>query len=55
MKRLKNGSFTVTLFLRKDAGYEYRFLLDGLTWENDSQADKYVPNAYGSENSVVVV
>jgi len=55
MKRLKNGSFTATLFLRRDAEYEYRFLLDGLTWENDPQADKYVQNAYGSENSVVVV
>ena len=55
MKRLKNGSFTATLFLRQDAEYEFRFLLDGLTWENDPQADKYVQNAYGSENSVVVV
>jgi len=55
MKRLKNGSFSATLFLRPDAEYEFRFLLDGLTWENDPQADKYVQNIYGSENSVVVV
>ena len=55
MKWLKNGSFTATLFLRQDAEYEFRYLLDGLTWENDPQADKYAPNAYGGENSVVVV
>ena len=55
MKRLKNGSFAATLQLRPDAEYEFRFLLDGLTWENDPQADKQATNAYGSENSVVVV
>jgi 1,4-alpha-glucan branching enzyme len=55
MKRLKNGSFTATLSLRPDAEYQFRFLLDGLTWENEPQADKHVPNVYGSENSVVVV
>ena len=55
MKRLKNGTFTGALFLRQDAEYEFRYLLDGLTWENDPQPDKYAPNPYGSENSVVVV
>jgi 1,4-alpha-glucan branching enzyme len=55
MKQLKYGSFTATLFLRQDAEYEFRYLLDGLTWENDRQADKYAPNPYGGENSVVVV
>jgi 1,4-alpha-glucan branching enzyme len=55
MKRRKNGSFTATLYLRPDCEYEFRYLLDGITWENDPQADKYVANVYGSENSVVVV
>lgn len=55
MERLKNGSFIATLSLRPGADYGFRYLLDGLTWENDPQADKYVENVYGSENSVVVV
>ena len=55
MKRLKNGSFTTTLVLRRNKEYQFRYLLDGLQWENDWKADKYVPNRYGSENSVVVV
>ena len=55
MKRLKNGSFTATVYLRPDGEYEFRYLLDDITWENNPQADKYVPNPYGSENSVVVV
>ena len=55
MKRLKNGSFTTTLVLRRNKEYQFRYLLDGLQWENDWKADKYVTNRYGSENSVVVV
>jgi 1,4-alpha-glucan branching enzyme len=55
MKRRKNGSFAATLYLRPDCEYQFCYLLDGVTWENDPEADKYVPNPYGSENSVVVV
>lgn len=55
MKRLKNGSFTATLYLTPDCEYEFRYLLDGVTWENDPQADKYVSNVYGSDNSLVAV
>jgi len=55
MKRLKNGSFTATLELSRHREYQFRYLVNGLQWENDSSADKYVPNNYGSDNSVVVV
>jgi 1,4-alpha-glucan branching enzyme len=55
MKKLKNGTFTVALTLRCNEEYQFRYFLDGLRWENDWKADKYVPNAYGNENSVVVV
>ena len=55
MKRLKNGTFTATLTLRHNEEYQFRYFLDGSRWENDWKADKYVPNDYGSENSVVVV
>ena len=56
MKRLKNGGFVATLDLDPGHEYEYRYLLDGKVWENDWQADKYVPTQFGdTENSVVVV
>jgi 1,4-alpha-glucan branching enzyme len=55
MKRRKDGSITATLDLKPDREYAFRYLLDGTTWENDPQADKYVRNEYGSENSVIVV
>jgi hypothetical protein len=35
--------------------YRYKFLLDGETWENGTEADRYEENAYGTQDSVIVV
>jgi 1,4-alpha-glucan branching enzyme len=56
MKLQKDGSFNLTINLEKGGEYQYRYLLDGSTWENDDRADKYVKSPYGdSENSIVVI
>ncbi|MFQ5542897.1 MAG: isoamylase early set domain-containing protein [Nitrospiria bacterium] len=56
MKRLKKGGFTSTVNLPSGKEYQFKYLIDEGTWENDWKADKYVPNSYGdSDNSVVVV
>lgn len=55
MKKLKNGSFSVTCSLRAGNSYQFRYVLDGNTWVNDVEADSYVPNTFGEENSVVTV
>jgi 1,4-alpha-glucan branching enzyme len=56
MKRRKDGSFTVTLDLATDREYQYRYLINGRKWENDWNADEYVPTPYGDgDNSVVVL
>ena len=56
MKRLKNGSYVVTLDLDIGREYQYRYLIDRSEWENDWQADKYVPSFFeGCENSVIIV
>lgn len=56
MKSLKNGSFTVTIDLEQGREYQFRYLLDEISWENDWDADKYLPSHFGNcENSVVVV
>ena len=56
MKRLKNGSFVVTLDLESNREYQFRYLLDDEIWENDGEADKYVSHPYGDgENSVVAL
>ncbi|MGD0211565.1 MAG: isoamylase early set domain-containing protein [Desulfomonilia bacterium] len=56
MKLQKDGSFNLSINLEKGREYQYRYLLNGSSWENDDCADKYVKSPYGnSENSVVVV
>lgn len=54
MKKQKDGSFSVTLTLEKERDYQFRYLVNGTEWHNDWEADKYVPNPYSGDNSVVV-
>lgn len=53
MKKLKNGTFKAVVSLESGKEYEFRYLIDGSTWENDWEADNYVTTPYGVENSVV--
>ncbi len=55
MKKLKNGSFSVTISLQPGHSYRFRYVLDGNIWVNDPEADSYAANEYGEENSVVAV
>jgi 1,4-alpha-glucan branching enzyme len=56
MLRLKSGDFSVTLDLETDRTYQFRYLVDGERWENDPEADGYVPSEYpDAENCIVEV
>ena len=55
MKKQKNGSFAASVALERNREYQFRYLLNGETWENDWNADRYVANNHGGENSVVTV
>jgi 1,4-alpha-glucan branching enzyme len=55
MKKLKDGSFSITLSLEPGQSYRFRYRLDGQRWENDWEADAYLPNQFASEDSVVAV
>ncbi len=56
LKKQKDGSFKATLELPVGTEYQYRFVIDGQTWENDWAADKYVASPVSAdENSVVVL
>ena len=55
LKKLKNGDFKTTITLKCDREYKFRYLIDADRWENDWFADKYVPNCYGGDDSVVVI
>lgn len=53
MTALKSNDFTATLELEAGKEYQFRYLVDGNIWKNDTQADSLVANSFGAENSVV--
>lgn len=54
MKRSKNGAFSATIELEKGRSYQFRYLLEQSRWENDADADGYLPTPFGnSHNSVI--
>lgn len=54
MTRNDDGSWSTTVTLTPGA-YRFRYFANGENWANDDAADAYVPNEYGSENSLVQV
>lgn len=49
----KKGALSASVELETGKEYQFRYLIDGEKWENDAEADKYLPTQYGVENSVV--
>ena len=49
-----DGKWRISLVLESGKEYQFRYLVDGRDWHNDWSADKYVPNLFGTDNSVVV-
>jgi 1,4-alpha-glucan branching enzyme len=56
MIKRDDGSFSKTLELSRGREYQFRYVIDGNHWENDWNADKYVPApGIPEDNSVVIV
>ncbi len=55
MKKQKDGNYAATLELEKGREYRFRYLVDDSRWENDWNADGYLPNPFGGDDSVVSV
>ena len=53
LQRRKGGAFSTSLTLAAGREYRFRYLLNGEDWRNDENADAYLPNPFGSEDSVV--
>ncbi|WP_101757396.1 isoamylase early set domain-containing protein [Oceanicoccus sp. KOV_DT_Chl] len=49
----KDKVFRAKVKLPKDEVFYFRYLLNDSEWENDYQADAYIPNNFGTDNSVV--
>ncbi len=50
---LVESGFVRTILLGGGRSYRFRYLLDGSRWENDWAADRYLPNPYGSTDSIL--
>ncbi len=55
MKRLKDGSFSLSVYLQANRSYQFRYVLDGNIWLNEPEADSYTANEFGENNSVVTL
>lgn len=53
MTQLKSNDFTATLELEAGKEYQFRYLIDGSVWKNEAEADSFVSNNFGEQNSVV--
>ncbi|MGQ7870821.1 isoamylase early set domain-containing protein [Sunxiuqinia sp. sy24] len=55
MKKLKSGNFSQTLRLDSGKLYQFKYLINDTIWENEPEADQFVPNgiAHGDVNSVI--
>jgi 1,4-alpha-glucan branching enzyme len=56
MKKKKDNSFTAIVELEPGKDYQFRYLVNLEEWENDWNADNYIPTDCGNcDNSVVSV
>lgn len=53
MKQLKGGGWSLTLSLDSGREYRFRYWVDGVRWENDAEADSYIDNGFGSQDSLL--
>ncbi len=52
-KKRGNTHFEVTVDLPLGQDFQFRYLVNGKEWHNDWHADRYVPNPFSGDNSVV--
>ena len=56
MKKDDNGLFTITIELKPQREYQFRYLLDNSTWLNEEKADSFIPSPFGdSQNSLLIL
>ena len=55
MDQLKNGDYTAVLYLDPDQSYEFRYLVDGIQWINDEEADHFAPTPYPDVHNSVIL
>ncbi|MDP4680557.1 MAG: isoamylase early set domain-containing protein [Cyclobacteriaceae bacterium] len=54
LTKLKSGDFKLVMELPIGQEYEFRYLINGNTWMNDTTADKYVASGISEEQNCVI-
>ncbi|ATC97104.1 isoamylase early set domain-containing protein [Pseudoalteromonas tunicata] len=49
----KDNVYRTKVRLPIEQQFHFRYLIDDSKWENDHQADAYICNSFGTDNSVV--
>ncbi len=53
LQRTRDGEWEISLVLNQGKSYQFRYLVNRSDWQNDWNADRYVSNPFGGENSVI--
>jgi len=54
MQKSKTGYFEKTIELPLGRDYQFRYLINKCHWENDWQADAYIPTPYGEDDNMIL-
>ena len=54
LKKLKNGTFKGTVNLASNNSYEFRYLVDGKSYLNDSEADGFAWNEFADADNGII-
>lgn len=55
VRKKDSGNLELTVSLKPGNSYRFRYLINGMDWHNDEQADGYVENEFGTDDGVVSV
>lgn len=53
LKKKKDGSFAIEVALPKDTKHEFKYRINNKEWLLEEEADKQVPNVFGTKNSML--
>ncbi|MFT2111160.1 isoamylase early set domain-containing protein [Marinomonas sp. 2405UD68-3] len=54
LRKQKSGVFSSTVDLEIDRSYQFRYVLDGKIWINDTEADSFVPSNVSLEQNCLL-
>ena len=54
-KNKKIGLYSAEIELEGSKEYRFRYVVDGKTWLNDSEADRFEPTPFGDSDNCIII